>query len=136
MDTDVIKNMSRATVDGSLAFPEIVRHLIMAGVESYLVDYVNLRTTYYGADGGSTQSPIPFDDLPPVAESFSDAELKSAILDSQRNGQHFHAFSRRAKAAGVQSYMAFLRGRRVTYWGRQGDQHTEWFPGARPASTT
>ena len=36
-------------------------------------------------------------------------------------------------AAGVQGYFAFLRGKRVTYWGRSGDQHTEWFPGAAPA---
>lgn len=35
-------------------------------------------------------------------------------------------------AAGVQGYFAFLRGKRVTYIGRQGDQHTEWFPGAGP----
>ena len=34
--------------------------------------------------------------------------------------------------AGVQGYYAFLRGRRVTYFGRTGDQHTEWFPGAEP----
>jgi hypothetical protein len=34
--------------------------------------------------------------------------------------------------AGVQGYIAFLRGQRVTYWGRNGDQHTEWFPGAEP----
>ena len=32
---------------------------------------------------------------------------------------------------GVQGYFAFLRGQRVTYFGRQGDQHTEWFPGAK-----
>jgi hypothetical protein len=32
--------------------------------------------------------------------------------------------------AGVQGYFAFLRGKRVTYFGRQGDQHTEWFPGS------
>ena len=32
-------------------------------------------------------------------------------------------------AGGVQGYIAFLRGKRVTYWGRAGDQHTEWFPG-------
>jgi hypothetical protein len=25
--------------------------------------------------------------------------------------------------------IAFLRGKRVTCWGRTGDQHTEWFPG-------
>jgi len=31
---------------------------------------------------------------------------------------------------GVQGYFAFLRGQRVTYLGRAGDQHTEWFPGA------
>ena len=23
-------------------------------------------------------------------------------------------------------------GKRVTYWGRTGDQHTEWFPGSEP----
>jgi hypothetical protein len=35
--------------------------------------------------------------------------------------------------AGVQGYFAFLRGKRVTYFGRQGDPHTEWFPGGAPA---
>jgi hypothetical protein len=33
-------------------------------------------------------------------------------------------------AAGVQGHFAFLRGQRVTYLGRTGDQHTEGFPGA------
>jgi hypothetical protein len=32
----------------------------------------------------------------------------------------------------VQGYFAFLRGKRVTYLGRNGDAHTEWFPGAQP----
>ncbi len=35
-----------------------------------------------------------------------------------------------AMQAGVQGYIAFLRGQPVTYWGRGGDEHTEWFPGA------
>jgi hypothetical protein len=34
-------------------------------------------------------------------------------------------------AGGVQGYIAFLRGKRVTCWGRTGDQHTEWFPDAK-----
>ena len=38
-------------------------------------------------------------------------------------------------AAGVAGYFAFLRGQRVTYLGRQGDHHVEWFPGAKPAET-
>jgi hypothetical protein len=41
-------------------------------------------------------------------------------------------FTRRAMAGGVQGYIAFLRGRRVMYWGRNGEQHVEWFPGAKP----
>lgn len=57
------------------------------------------------------------------------------IGDSQRNGQKYRDFTRRAMAAGVQGYYAFLRGRRVTYRGRQCDQHTEWFPGADPSGT-
>ena len=57
------------------------------------------------------------------------AALRQAILDSQQNGQQFREFSQRAMRAGVQGYFAFLKGTRVTYLGRQGDQHTEWFPG-------
>ena len=57
------------------------------------------------------------------------------IGDSQRNGQNYRDFTHRAMAAGVQGYYAFLRGRRVTYLGRQGDQHTEWFPGAGSLGT-
>ena len=59
--------------------------------------------------------------------------LRAAILDSQQRGQKFRDFSRRAMEAGVAGYFAFLRGQRVTYFGRAGDQHTEWFPGAAPA---
>ena len=39
-------------------------------------------------------------------------------------------------SGGVQGYIAFLRGKRVTYWGRTGDQHTEWFPGVRTGLAT
>ncbi len=63
---------------------------------------------------------------------FDAQALRANILDSQKNNQHYRDFSTRAMQAGVQGYIAFLRGQRVTYFGRQGDQHTEWFPGAKP----
>ena len=69
--------------------------------------------------------------LPPVAPEFDTAALRANILDSQRNGQKYREFTQRAMAGGVQGYIAFLRGKRVTYWGRTGDQHTEWFPGSK-----
>ena len=61
------------------------------------------------------------------------AALRADILDSQQKNQPYREFTRRAMAAGVQGYFAFLRGKRVTYWGRGGDQHTEWFPGTSPS---
>lgn len=64
--------------------------------------------------------------------SFDAVALEAAILDSQQRGQKFRAFRERAVRAGVQSYFAFVRGQRVTCLGRQGDQHVEWFPGAKP----
>lgn len=133
MNTEIITEAARASLAGSLPFPEIVGKLIGAGVESYYVDYVALQMRYYGAAGGVVTTPIPYEGLPAVAENFDAPGLRAAILDSQRHGQHFRDFTRRAMAAGVQGYMAFLRGQRVTYWGRGGDQHTEWFPGAGPA---
>lgn len=65
----------------------------------------------------------------PSPREFDAAALRANILDSQRKGQPYREFTRRVMAAGVQGYIAFLRGKRVTYWGRTGDQHTEWFPG-------
>jgi len=68
--------------------------------------------------------------LPPVAFGFDTQALRAEILDSQQRGQKYRDLTRRAMEAGVQGSLAFLRGKRVTYLGRQGDQHTEWFPAA------
>ena len=135
MNTDIVTEAARATLDGSIPFPEVVRRLIETGVEYYHVDYVVLQKRFYSATGDVVTTPIPYEGLPPVAADFDAAGLRAAILDSQRHGQHYRDFTRRAMEAGVQGYIAFLRGLRVTYWGRGGDQHTEWFPGAGPTNS-
>jgi uncharacterized protein YbcV (DUF1398 family) len=132
MKSEVVAAAARATLDGSIPFPEVVRRLIETGVEYYHVDYVALQFTYYSASGEVIKTPINYEGLPAVAADFDLAALKAAILDSQQNGQHYRDFSKRVMNAGVQGYIAFLRGKRVTYWGRAGDNHTEWFPGAKP----
>jgi uncharacterized protein YbcV (DUF1398 family) len=130
MNTIDISEAAHATLAGTLPFPEIVAKLIAAGVEYYHVDYVGLCKQFYDGTGGRVVTPIPLADLPPVAAELDIDSLRAAILDSQTKGQPWPEFSRRAMAADVQSYFAFLRGQRVTYLGRTGDQHTEWFPGA------
>ena len=132
MNTEIIVETARATLAGTISFPEVVRDLLAASVEYYHVDYVGMRKTFYGANGDMVVTPIAYEGLSPVASELSVENLRAAILDSQRNGQKYRDFTRRAMEAGVQSYFAFLRGKRVTYLGRTGDQHTEWFPGATP----
>jgi uncharacterized protein YbcV (DUF1398 family) len=135
MDSKIVAEAARATLDGSIPFPEVVRRLVETGVEYYRVDYVMLEKTYYSASGEVIRTPISYEGLPSVAGEFNVEALCAAILDSQENGQHYRDFTKRAINAGVQSYIAFLRGKRVVYWGRDGDQHIEWFPGAKPQNT-
>jgi uncharacterized protein YbcV (DUF1398 family) len=133
MNTELIVEAARATLAGTLPFPEIVAKLIAAGVEYYHVDYAAMRKTFYGPGGDAVVTPITYEDMPPIGPDFDVSGLRAAIVDSQRHGQKYRDFSRRAMVAGVQGYIAFLRGKRVTYWARGGDQHTEWFPGAGPS---
>ena len=135
MDANLIRKAAEATLTGSLPFPEIVKSLFENGVEYYFVDYASKTFTFYGHDGAVIQAPLTIEHLPGISENFDLQGLKAAIVDSQLHDQKFRDFCRRAAAAGVQGYFAFLRGQRVTYLGRQGDHHIEWFPGANPSKT-
>ena len=132
MNTKIITETARQTLFGNISFPEVFGQLLAAGVEYYHVDYVGMRKTVYSAEGDVVATPIHYEGLPPVAADFDAVALRADILDSQRNGQKYRDFTRRAMEAGAQGYFTFLRGKRVTYFGRQGDEHTEWFPGATP----
>ena len=135
MDTKIIHETALQVLAGTISFPEVVGALLRAGVEYYHVDYVGLRQSYYGATGAVVVTPLNYEGLPHVASDFAADRLRANILDSQRHGQKFRDFTRRAMEDGVQGYFAFLRGKRVVYVGRQGDLHTEWFPGAAPVTS-
>ena len=136
MNTKIIAETARKSLDGTMSFPEVVDRLLAAGVEYYHVDYVGMRKTFYSGEGEAALTPINYENLPPVAADFDIEALRANILDSQRNGRKYRDFTQRAMKAGTQSYFAFLRGKRVTYLGRQGDQHTEWFPEAAPKKSS
>lgn len=135
MNANQIRELAQATLSGSLPFPEIVGGLIAQGVEYYQVDYAALQMRFYSATGAHVLAPLTLEGLPAIGAHFDLPAVKAAIVDSQQNGQKFKDFSRRAVEAGVAGYFAFLRGQRVSYFGRQGDQHIEWFPGAKPSQS-
>lgn len=58
---------ARATLDGSIPFPEVVRRLLETGAEHYHVDDVALRMPFSSADGHLVTMLIPYEGLPSVA---------------------------------------------------------------------
>ncbi len=131
MNANHIHELAQATLSGAMPFPEIVGSLVAEGVEYYHVDYVSSQIAFYSEAGGVVTSPLTLDGFPSIAKDFDARALQDAIRDSQNNGQKFKDFSQRAAAAGVAGYFAFLRGQRVTYFGRQGNYHVEWFAAAK-----
>jgi hypothetical protein len=67
MNTEAVAEASRATLAGTIPFPEVVRRLIETGVEYYHVDYMALRKTFYSAAGELVMTPINCEKLPAVA---------------------------------------------------------------------
>ena len=132
MNATAVYEAAQATLAGTMPFPQIVAKLIEAGVEYYHVDYVGCCKRFYDGSGACVVTAITYENLPAVAADLDVEALRENVRDSQQKGQHYRDFTSRAMRAGVQGYFAFLRGRRVTYFGRAGDQHTEWFPRAEP----
>ena len=95
MDSKIILEAARGTLDGTLSFPEVVGQLLAAGVEYYHVDYVGLRKRFYSAEGEMMATSINYEGLPPVAPEFDAAALGANILDSQRHNQPYREFTRR-----------------------------------------
>jgi uncharacterized protein YbcV (DUF1398 family) len=127
--TDVIQECSRGALRGELAFPEIVGRLAEIGVERYHADYSRQEITYYFLDGESlVVSTAHSSD--PTGMDFSASEVEAAVRQSQRNEHTYLDFIRKTMAAGCVGYFVQIAGRRVLYFGRNGDCHVEHFPPA------
>lgn len=130
MDTAVLKQL----IDGSLArritFPEILGALLKEGVESYHVDFLRNEYRYYAKSGESfiTSVPLAHDG---VAQEFS-AEQLDAINKRVQSGQAgYPDFVREGTAAGCAYYIVYVGGKKVRYFGRDGGEHVQYFPGSR-----
>lgn len=130
MSKQVIHELSIATQQGKMTFPEVVKGLLEAGVESYLVDFATKQNTHYLTDGSTHTAPMILNP-DPIATDFDSAALVAAIRGAQADMVRYPEFVKRSTAAGVIGYWAFLTGKRVIYFGRKGEQHIEEFPKPR-----
>jgi uncharacterized protein YbcV (DUF1398 family) len=132
------KDIARATHDGAeadtMSFPESVKLLIEAGFDGYAVDFRCAIRTYYRPDGDTLElktEPMSV----PVNERFDAAIVREAIREAQQPvpGYTYKGFCNKVMGAGCAGYFVSFPGKRVLYFGRTAETHTEYFPGTRPA---
>ena len=126
MSKQVIDALAMATQQGKMTFPQVVKRLLEVGVESYFVDFAAKQKTHYLADGSTHTVPMILDPGP-IAAEFNGAALVAAIRGAQADTVRYPEFVQRSTAAGVIGYWAFLTGKRVSYFGRKGEEHVEEF---------
>lgn len=130
MNIQEIHDVFTESQAGQLIFPEVVRRLLGAGVESYFCDLARGGETFYAADSETHVAPVTLQ-LPPIAADFSADGVVAAIRAAQADTIRYPEFIRQVTAAGVIAYWAFLTGRKVIYFGRKGEMHVEEFPGQK-----
>lgn len=118
-----------AAYDKTMAFPEIIGALLDHGFEGYIVDYRRNTTTYFFPSGDS----IVLDNRPTgesVAAQFDQPGVASQIKWAQANPPEYSyaAFCKNVKTLGCAGYIVSFLGRRVVYFGRTAETHTEYFP--------
>jgi uncharacterized protein YbcV (DUF1398 family) len=135
------KDVARATLEGSesgtITFPQSLRDLMEAGFDGYAVDFRRCTRTYYLPNGEALElktAPTPT----PVGETFDASVVREAIREAQVlvPGYTYKGFCAKVARAGCAGYVVSLIGRRVLYFGRTCETHTEYFPGTQPGAMT
>lgn len=126
----VVNECAALSAAGKISFGEVVTRLSKAGIERYHADYSRMETTYYSTDGTSHVVPM-HQEAATIADTFSAQQVESGVRQSQRGEIMYPAFTRQALAAGCVGYFVQITGQCVQYFGRRGEIHTEWFPGAK-----
>jgi uncharacterized protein YbcV (DUF1398 family) len=127
VNTSAMHEVLALSQEGKLIFPEVVRRLLEAGVESYFADLAKGEETFYMPDGATHVEKMILPSTA-IAEAFSSSGIVSAIRAAQADTIRYPEFMKRAAAAGIIGYWAFLTGKKVIYFGRKGEFHVEEFP--------
>ncbi len=131
MNTDTIALCMTLSFSNT-PFPEVVKQLAGAGVRWYDADLIRLRNTYYGAARQAQDEALPLPGDTTIAGTFDKSSVAAAVRAIQHGEIGYADFLHRIMAAGCASYRVFIDGRRVIYFGRDGEFHIEEFPRRNP----
>ncbi len=126
---ELVRDITKASDEQRITFPDVVRRLMEVGVERYHADMSAGTKTYYMPDGTSEITQSTHGGA--IADVFSAEGVEKAVRASQRGEIGYGTFCERIAAAGCVGYFVSLAGRRAVYYGRTIDTHVEWFPGAQ-----
>lgn len=131
---DVARTCLEGAESGVMTFPRIVGALVEAGLDGYAIDLRRATATYYRPDGEAIE--LQATRTIPVAERFDAAVVKEALREAQSlvPGYTYQGFCAKVARAGCAGYLVSFLGKRVLYYGRTGQTHTEYFPDAQPAA--
>jgi uncharacterized protein YbcV (DUF1398 family) len=127
---EVMIEATHTSDEERVTFPEVVKNLMQADVERYHADLLRGQRTYYLPNGESEVVDGHTVRVAPARE-FSAGGVDAAVRAIQAGKIQYRTFCTRIAQAGCVGYMVFLTGQRAVYYGREGDSHIEWFPGAK-----
>ena len=129
---DIARKCFKGAETGTMTFPQIVGALIETGFEGYLADLRRGMVTYYLPDGESVEFPGTRPAMS-AAAGFDAGVVKEAIREAQQMvpGYTYKGFCAKVAQAGCVGYQVSFPGRRVVYFGRTAETHTEHFPSAK-----
>ena len=115
-----------------MTFPQSVAKLMQAGFDGYLVDLRRGARTFYAPDSESLDFSA-VKTTQDVASRFDAESIRAAIGEAQALAPDYtyRGFCAKVAAAGCAGYLVSFPGRRVLYFGRTGETHVEYFPGAQ-----
>jgi len=128
MNAQAMRDTITRSLDGTMAFPEIVGLLMAEGVERYHADLARREKTFYMPHGSTHVEKMEIEPLA-IGKEFDVTAVVATIRDSQTKGQKYRDFLRRVTAAGATDYTVYLQGKKAIYFGRKGEYHIENFPG-------
>jgi uncharacterized protein YbcV (DUF1398 family) len=127
---DVVREMTKASDQERISFPDVVQALMQAGVERYHADLLAGTKTYYMPDGSFE---ITHGRALHAAKDFMGEGVQEAVHAIQQGEIGYRVFCERIAAAGCVGYFVSLAGQRAVYYGRTLAAHVEWF-GPPPSS--
>jgi uncharacterized protein YbcV (DUF1398 family) len=130
MRQEVLQETIEKALAKKLTFMELLAILMKEGVEAYHVDFMRNEVRYYSRNGESVVLSVA---LPhgEVAPDFSADKLDAINKRVQAGEAGYADFVREATAIGCAYYVVYLYGKKARYFGRDGDEYIQYFPGAR-----